>query len=612
MTHQEATSHAIPAKADPADSGRPAPLRSRAGRAGGARTTRSGRTRTSRRPDRRGPLADRPVPGTHGRVQVARPTAGPLARAAGVDPRGKQRTLLAVLLLDANRTVPIRELADKLWNDDTPADPRSTIQKYVMRLRRALAGTGSAIVTEADGYRIEVAPGRLDLQAFDHLLERAAEAVEAHQLQHALAHLENALQLWRAVPPLADAASDAVHREDVPRLVERYLRAVEMRMDIGLQLGRHAELCDELLGLVGRYPLRERFWAQRMRALHGANRQADALTAYRTVTQLLAEEFRIEPGDELRTVHQQILTGTTPDPVPAGTAHTRSPTRQLPMPTAGIVGRRAPIDDIVQTLGSEPAQRRHPLVLVTGPPGVGKTTVAIAAAHRLAPHYPDGQLFAELDEHPFITGSTLGVLQYFLRTLGTPPDALPTRLDDAVATFRSMTADKRLLVVLDGVTDGNAIRTLLPGAVTCGVLITGRQSSKLASLLVSPGGRHVALDVLPAKDALDLLAAVAGEQRVRGEREAARRLVDACGGSPLALRTVAARLATDPGLTIATCVSESAAGYAPALHASTTRPRNRIRRLRATPAHGTLPCPLLAGCGSWHFGHHVPKKSRSM
>jgi hypothetical protein len=255
---------------------------------------------------------------------------------------------------------------------------------------------------------------------------------------------------------------------------------------------------------------------------------------------------------------------------PRSTAHTRSPTRQLPMPTAGIVGRRAPIDDIVQTLGSEPAQRRQPLVLVIGPPGVGKTTVAIAAAHRLAPHYPDGQLFAELAEHPFITGSTLGVLQYFLRTLGTPPHALPTRLDDAVATFRSMTADRRLLAVLDGVTDGNAIRTLLPGAVTCGVLITGRQSSRLASLLVSPGRRHVALDVLPAQDGLDLLAAVAGEQRVRGEREAARRLVDACGGSPLALRTVAARLATDPGLTIATCVSESAR--------ATPRPRTPTRR----------------------------------
>jgi AAA ATPase-like protein len=99
------------------------------------------------------------------------------------------------------------------------------------------------------------------------------------------------------------------------------------------------------------------------------------------------------------------------------------------MPPAGIVGRRAPIGDIVQTLGSEPARRRHPLVLVTGPPGVGKTTVAIAAAHRLAPHYPDGQLFAELNEHPFITGSTLG----------TPPHALPARLGHAVATFRSMT-----------------------------------------------------------------------------------------------------------------------------------------------------------------------------
>ena len=501
---------------------------------------------------------------------------------------GKQRALLAVLLLNRGRTVRIRELTDRIWDGVVPSDPRGTIQKYVMRLRRTLAATDAVISTEPDGYRIDVAPGHVDVQVFDDLVERATDAAAAGTLQAAIADLEDALQLWREVPPLADVASEAVQRDDAPRLVERYLRAVEMRVDIGLQLGRHAELCGELLELVNRYPLRERFWAQRMSALYGANRQADALEAYRTVSRLLADELGIDPGADLRRVHQQILGGTSQERVTTRTSNVVPYVRQLPMPTAGMVGRAGEIEEIVRTLSAEPGERRHPLVLLTGPAGVGKTALTVAAAHRLAHHYPDGQLFAALRNHPPTPACQLDVLGYFLRALGTPSRALPTRLEDAIAAFRTMTADRRLLVVLDGVADGSAARALLPGGATSGVLVTGRAG--LTSLLVSPGGRHVALDVLPPHDALELLAAVMGEDRVCAEHQAARRVVALCDGSPLALRTAAADLATAPGLSIRTYVRElEASGRGEQRARAPETPVGGLRR--TAPA---VPCP-----GDW-------------
>jgi DNA-binding SARP family transcriptional activator len=474
-------------------------------------------------------------------------------------PAGKLRSLLAVLLLNHGRIVTIHELTDRLWGDVVPADPRATVQKYVMRLRRSLADTTALISTEPDGYRIEVAAGQLDLLVFDALVERAAAAAAAGRLQRGLADLDSAVRLWREVPPLGDVRSDGLHRNDTPVLVERYLRAVEMRVDIGLRLGLHAELCDDLLELVSRHPLRERFWAQRMRALYATNRQAEALSAYRTVARLLADELGIDPGPELRTVHQQILAGTPPETA-AGRPGPEPRVRQLPMPTAGTVGRIAEIEEIVRTLDPAAGQLAHPLVLVTGPEGIGKTTVAVAAAHRLAGSYPDGQLFAELGERPPKASCVRDLLRYFLRSLGTETSALPEGLDDAVGAFRTITADRRLLVVLDGATDAAAVRTLLPGGERCGVLITGRDD--LASLLVSPGGRRIALDVLPVHAALDLLAAVAGEHRVRAERHAATRLVTLCGRSPLAVRTAAAHLAVNPGTSIAAYVDELEAGCA--------------------------------------------------
>ncbi len=469
-------------------------------------------------------------------------------------PSGKQRTLLAALLLRANETVPLRELSEALWGDGQPVNPRSTVQKYVMRLRRLLEPTGCVIHTDVEGYRLEVSPDQVDVYRFGVLVERGRRLVEVRDWGVASVVLSEAAGLWRGVPPLGDVGSELVHRDAVPRLVERYLQAVEMRVEADLRLGRYAELCEELLGLVRRYPLRERFWEQRMRALYAAHRQGEALAAYREVSGLLADELGIDPGSALQTVHQQILVGSVvPAEVKDSVRSPRPGPRQLPMATSGIVGREAEITEIIRVLTSDGGQPK--LVVVSGPDGVGKSSVALHAAHRLAGAFPDGQLYAELgddgDDGDDIdpAARVAEVLAYFLRALGMPGDAVPSQIEVATAAFRSMTADRRLLVVLDGVSSAGAVRALLPGSGRCGVIVSSRRD--LAELFVAPGAHALSLGKLRHADAYRVLCHALGAGRVQAEPEAVDELLQCCKGSPLAIRSAAAYLTTRPSMSIA-------------------------------------------------------------
>jgi DNA-binding SARP family transcriptional activator len=461
---------------------------------------------------------------------------------------GKQLTVLAALLLRANRTVSIGDLADTLWDTFPPADARGTVQKYVMRLRRALAFTGTPIHTEPDGYRIETLPGQVDIDHWEVLVEQGEQAARDGDPQRTASHLAEALELWRAVPPLANVAAPALHRNTVPQLVERYLQALELRIDMDLQLGRHAALTGELIALVRRHPLRERFWAQRMRALYATGRQGEALESYREVTRLLADELGVDPGPELRAAHEAILRRDDPGPPP----DTWAPARQLPMPPAAPVGRR---NELSRVSGALTAVDGPQLVLVTGAPGVGKTAVALHAAHAVAERFPDGQLYADLRGHraeppPNVEKTLAG----FLRALGVPADTVPAQRDELTSAFRSLTADRRLLVVLDDAADARQVRALLPGGTGCAVLVTSR--CELTGLLVDPGARPVPVRTLARDDAEALLRQIVGAGRPAAEPEATAELVRLCGGLPLALRVAAAQLATHPGRTIRAYVDE--------------------------------------------------------
>lgn len=222
-------------------------------------------------------------------------------------PAGKLRALLATLALRMNRTVSIDELAEMVWEDVRPVDSRSTLQKYVMRLRRLLGDTDAAIRTEPNGYRLELPPEQSDLGRFTWLVEEGKRVARSGDSALASERLTEAVELWRDIPPLANVETTRLHTDEVPLLVERYLEAVEMRIDADLALGRHRDVSAELLGLLRSHPLRERFWAQRMRALSASGRRGEALAAYREVAALLADELGIEPGPELKSVHRMIL-----------------------------------------------------------------------------------------------------------------------------------------------------------------------------------------------------------------------------------------------------------------------------------------------------------------
>jgi len=449
----------------------------------------------------------------------------------------KHRMLLAGLLLRAGEVVTVDELAEVIWGDELPAGPRSVVQTYVARLRRLLGG--ELIQSRPEGYLIAVAPGDVDVSRFEGLLDRARDAASTGDRAAESAILRQALGLWRG-EALADVPSEMLCREGVARLAEQRLDALHRRIEADLGLGRHAELTAELQVLTEQHPLREQFWAQRITALYRCGRQADALDAYQRVSRLLADELGIDPGPELRALHKAILAG---DPLlvvapPRGTWTRQA---QLPLDVADFVGRADLVRQIRQLLT---AGLEVPVVALSGPPGVGKTALAIHTAHQLTERFPDGQLYVNL--HGATAGlqplQPLEALGRFLRSLGIAADLVPADLEEASCAFRSRVAGRRLLVVLDNAVNAAQVAPLLPASPGCGVLITSR---RVLSALA--GARHLLPDVLPAAEAVELLGRLAGPARLTAEPGAAAEVARRCGYLPLALRIAAARLVARPG-----------------------------------------------------------------
>ncbi|MFG2015887.1 AfsR/SARP family transcriptional regulator [Actinomadura geliboluensis] len=304
----------------------------------------------------------------------------------------KLRLLLAALLVDAGHVVPVDTLAGRLWGESPPAQVRNTLQNYVMRLRRALGEGGAGIVlTHPRGYLVEVEPDALDLHRFGALVRQGRAELEAGGAAgRAAALLREALGLWRG-EPLSDLPPDLLQGV-VPALTEQRLDAVELGIDADLALGRAAHVLPELRNLIGTHPLRERFWAQRMRALYQCGRQAEALECYRTVTALLADELGIDPGAELQDLHRRILAAAPelrPAPGPGAEPRTRRP-GNLPAETTTFVGRERLLAEARRTLAGAR------LVTMTGVGGVGKTRLALRVAAEAASSFPDGTWLADL------------------------------------------------------------------------------------------------------------------------------------------------------------------------------------------------------------------------
>lgn len=466
------------------------------------------------------------------------------------------RTLLIALLIQPHRVVPTAELVEALWGADLPAGPERALQTAVSRLRAALGPAASVIRTVPGGYLIAVEPEQLDLAEFRALVDSAAAE---EKLLPKAKMLDEALALWRDVP-LSGTGVEAL--EGRPWLIEERLQAIERLIDVRLALGEHSALLAELAKLTQQYPLRERFWIQHMIALYRAGRQADALAAYRRLETRLAEELGVDPGAETREVRQAILAGEALAAGSAGQGGARTDEadpgpdddpgeawrehRQLPMDLADFVGREEAIGQLTERLSQDAAL---PVMVVSGPPGVGKSALAVHVAHRLRDRFPDGQWHVRLAGASAAPRDPAEVLGELLGLAGIDPYAVPADLEARAALLRSTLADRRVLIVLDDARDAGQVRPLLPGTAGNAVLVTSR--NELTALMVTVGARTTRLGMLGEHEAADLLSCMLGAERVAAERQAAADLAEVCGRLPLALRIAAGHLVSYPDQPIA-------------------------------------------------------------
>ncbi|CCH28454.1 BTAD domain-containing putative transcriptional regulator [Actinosynnema sp. NPDC047251] len=436
----------------------------------------------------------------------------------------RQRAVLAALLLEDGRPVSVDRLVDRVWGERPPLRARDTLYGYVSKLRARIP-----IERRPAGYVL--ATQATDLHEFRELVRQARSAPAAQ----AAPRYDRALGLWRGEAlagldsPWFAATRDALRAER---------KAVELdRNDVVLDLGGHVALLPELLARGQDDPVDERLAAQVITALHRAGRTSEALQHYEHLRRSLAEELGADPGPALRDLHRELL---GPEPaVP----------RQLPAPQRWFTGREREIRELTDT-GSTVV-----ITAIGGAGGIGKTALALHWAHLHVEDFPDGQLYVNLRGfdpagEPVAPGAAL---RGFLGALGVQDP--PQDLDAQAALYRSLVADKRLLVVLDNARDSAQVAPLLPGGPRCTALITSRR--QLLGVITEHGAKSVSLAVLDEPAARALLTSRLGD-RVAAEPDVVRALLELCGGLPLALSIVAARAVTRPDLPLAVLAEELA------------------------------------------------------
>jgi DNA-binding SARP family transcriptional activator len=461
--------------------------------------------------------------------------------------RGKQRAVLAALLLNAGRVVSVDEIAAILWGASPPPSAPVTIRNYVKRLRQVLGETGRVrLGTQRPGYRINLRPGELDVFQFEGLLAAARAAARSGSWPDAASQARQALTLWRG-QPLADVGSEALALRELPRLAERRLQALEVRIDADLHLSRHADVIAELERLVADNPLREHLSALLMTALYRDGRQADAMAVYRRAHRMTVQELGSEPGPELQHLHQRILVA---DPALAEPERAAPPLpAQLPADVPRFIGRGAEIDRLRHVLQGEPGHGR--IVAITGAGGLGKSALAVHVAHQIRNEFPDGQLFLELRGSHAQSLDGTDALARLLRHLGAADAATVRDQAELAAEYRTRIANRRLLIVLDDARDAAQVRPLLPGTPSCAVLVTSR--NWLPDL---QGSQLVVLEPLTEPEAAALFAEICGTDRVAAEPDATASVLAACAGLPLAVQIAASRLASRPGWDVATLADQ--------------------------------------------------------
>jgi DNA-binding SARP family transcriptional activator len=465
----------------------------------------------------------------------------------------QQRAVLAFLLLSEGRQVAVADVVEALWGSDAPVAGIGTARTYISRLRRVLAqihgdgpGFETAIRSGGGGYRLLVEPAAVDVGLFRRGLVAAREARDQGDLADASRHLRAGLSLWKGAA-LAGVGEVGGPFFEGRRAWLEQLRAaaVEEQFVVDIELGRHAEVVAELTAAVAEQPYRERLWELLMWALYRDARQAEALSTYRNVGRLLERDLGLHPGPGLREMHARILasdpllidglsrvrnadqTGRPGQPsVVASTGMAQSITpAQLPRDVSDFVGRVRELADIRARLSNA---SQSSLIEVTGAVGVGKTTLAVHAAHEIRGQFPDGQLFACLRaDDKGAAVDPAGVLVGFLRALGVDSGRLGS-LSELAALWRTVLSTRRVLILLDEVLSSEQVSPLLPATGDSAVIVTSTRH-----LVDLPGVSSIEVGPLRREDACELFATVAGPQRVLAESAVSARITDMCSYLPV-------------------------------------------------------------------------------
>ncbi|TDU69052.1 DNA-binding SARP family transcriptional activator [Streptomyces sp. KS 21] len=477
----------------------------------------------------------------------------------------KHQIVLGSLLTAESRRTSIGRLVDSVWGTTPPSTAGKQIRNAVSDLRNILAPSGAVITPVADGYQLDIGEARLDLHEFRRHLAQARTHLGQGRKPDAIVEFRAALSLWTG--PMLSGIESATLQAQVAGVNEGRLSVAEECIDLELAHDRHKSLVSELAAWVAEYPLRERMVAQYVLALHRSGARARAFTVYEQARRNLAESLGLSPGPELLEVHQlmlredfdaaapaaapavRIAPSAPPVPLPAGpvdavsTADAGVPAPDnLPFESGHFVGRTAEIEALLAG-GAAAGPRR--VLSVDGMGGVGKTTLAVYFAHRVADRYPDGRIFLDLCGHTRHE-DPLGhraALRQLLVLSGLPEGELPDSVEALVQMWRGRTAGRRMLVVLDNAVGAEQIGPLLPAGDECLTLVTSRR--RLTMTALSPT-RVVSLDPVSREEGYALFCRLLGKRHPQPRPDEVSGILDHCGDLPLAVAAAAARLRRRP------------------------------------------------------------------
>ncbi|MFJ8330054.1 AfsR/SARP family transcriptional regulator [Streptomyces sp. NPDC094437] len=491
--------------------------------------------------------------------------------------------LLAALAVHLGEVLSTARLVDLVWEEHAPATAGALVATHVAAVRRALApaDAASAIRTRAPGYVADFAPDQIDARRFEQLLSAGRNAAAEGRDTEALDLLTTSLDLWRGQDAL-EGVEQSFARIEAARLKELRLVAQEHLYELRLRLGHDSEVVAPLLSHVAAHPLRERPRAQLMTALFRIGRAPDALRVFQEGRDILRADLGLDPGPELNALHLAVLRNDPalvgprrPEPVnspphkavppsptepdspvsallphptvseetdPEPTAQPARPPSHLPPDVADFVGRAPQVAWATALLdqAGEPTRTAPPIGVISGRPGMGKTALAVHAAHRATHLFPDGSLFLDLRASDTAPLTIADALTRLLRALGVDPEGA-TGTDDLIGLYRTQLAGRRILLILDNAPSEAHLRPLLPPGPASAVLITSRR--RLTAL---EGAVRLDLSVPGPDEALELLTTVAGRTGAEPTPGELAEIVTLCGQLPLALRIAGARLAARP------------------------------------------------------------------